>query len=119
MNDLAFVLEDLNSADTLIAQSQRIFQYLITDHALQALVELKKQAGNYDTTYRLVESIKKAKKSRQEFELLVKWLGFDAKHRETRGPLGNLKEDMPGVPKTILQTAGDRSLKRQNINLYF
>lgn len=39
--ELVFVLDDLKSADTLIAKAQQILPYLISNRASQALVEHK------------------------------------------------------------------------------
>lgn len=118
-SDLVFVLEDINDARTLTAHAQRLVPYPITTRTKQALLELKQQAADYDTTYHLVDVIKGVRKRGREFEVLVKWLGFDADQDETWEPVGTMKDDLPGMLEDFLHTSGDRNLKRQIIDLYF
>lgn len=109
--DLVFILEHLNSADTLIAHVQRMIPYLIFDRASQALEKRRQRAAYYGTAFQIMESIKKARKHHGEFELLVKWLGFDSRHDETWETIGTVKEDMLGVPEEFLHASDNSELK--------
>lgn len=56
-NDHDFLLEDINSPNTIAAPAQRLLKFPISNRALQAPVELKQQAAHFETAYHLVESI--------------------------------------------------------------
>lgn len=117
-NYLVFWLDDLNRADTLITNAHSVTSYPLSDLASQATLDLKQQATHHETTYHLVESIKRAIRYYVDLEVIVKWLGFDYSHNEACNPDDTLKKDILVVLKHFLQSLDDRNLKSQTTYLY-
>lgn len=65
-----------------------------------------------------MEEVRKVRKRKGKYEVLVKWLGY-AEADDTLEPINSMLEDMPGMVENHLYTPGERNLKRELPDLYF
>lgn len=117
-NNLVFVSEELNTADTLINYAKGTLPNPISDRALQETADLKQQAGHYESTYQLAEPIQQVRTRHRKFELLEIWLNDDSGHNETYETAGSMKKGLPDVLHDFLYNLENRNLKRQIVDLY-
>lgn len=88
-----------------------------SQHAIKkASEELKPRAAHYDSTYNLVEDMHKNK---TEYEVGIKWSGFDDENDQAWEPFQQILHDMPGPLEDCLHTSGHRNLRREILDLYF
>lgn len=65
-SSLAFIVESIVDKSRMNVDAQHILPYPISTGGEQASAELKKQAGNYDTPYHLVENVCGIRKKENE-----------------------------------------------------
>lgn len=118
-SSLVFVVEDIVNANKMVVHAQRMLSYPVSQQGELAFAELVKQADHYDTSYHLVDSIRGIRKKGSEYDVLMKWLGFEKGNDKTWEAHSSVKEDMPGTLEDYLHSAGDRNIKREVIDLYF
>lgn len=82
-NKLMIALKDHGSAVMLIVHAHRIIPYHISDCAPKSWLESEQHPAYYETTYRLMDSIKHVRMHDEEFKMLVKWLDLGSRYIET------------------------------------
>lgn len=69
-SSLVFIVNHITTTQRLVIHAQLMVLYLVAYRGEQAFEELKQQAAHYDTTYHLVEAIRKIRKKQSEYEVL-------------------------------------------------
>lgn len=118
-SNLVYLMEDIIDARKLTVHAQRMVPYPVTKAAEQLSEELKIQALHFDSDYHLVDEIVGTRKRKGEFEVLIKWSGFDNEVDRTSELLSIIQGDIPDVLEDFMHNSGDRSLKREALALHF
>lgn len=67
----------------------------------------------------MIESIRGIRKKEYRIKVLVNWVGFEDNNNEIWKQFDETREDMPGMMKEFLYSAGDCKIKRQVLDLYY
>lgn len=98
---------------------QRIISYPAMKRWQEESEEFKLHEKHLTSTYNLVEEISYACKSKEEYEVRMKSLGFDYEGDQTWKYLSVIMRNVSGMLEHFLNTSEQRNLKRKLLDLFF
>lgn len=116
--ELVFELKNSIQAKREIPHTQRMVLYPVAKNRQKATQELYKQAEQFGKTYYFVELVEEVRRNKCCMEVKIKWLGWED-NDATWEPPDQIRNDVLGLLKDLLHSAGRRNLNRTVLDVLF
>lgn len=96
-----FNAKNINDSNNLIVLSKRRVPFLVTQPNEKASVEPIVQLKHYDTRTDLDRFFCGERNWNEEYDVLLKWIGFDVGDDETEKQFDTMQEDLNGAIEDV------------------
>lgn len=118
VNHAMFTVQNLTGDKMEVVHAQRFMQNSLLQTEQPVTQRILEQAQHSERVYHAVERLDDVLEARSEYQVHVKWLGWE-EHKSTWEPSKTMIKDVPSIVEELLSTPGKAITKKKNTQPIF